>query len=52
MLNAKLLARTQYGCRFLQGQVERYSDLRSIVFDVLRKEFFELMIDPFGNYLA
>ena len=32
--------------------MERYADLREIVFDQAIGEFFELMVDPFGNYLA
>lgn len=53
------LAKDQYGCRFLQKRIDqsivtnvqaRRSNFR-IIFNEILPMFFELIIDPFGNYL-
>lgn len=53
------LAKDQYGCRFLQKRIDqsivtnaqaRRSNFR-IIFNEILPMFYELIIDPFGNYL-
>lgn len=54
------LAKDQYGCRFLQKRIDqsivtniqaRRSNFR-IIFNEILPIFYELIIDPFGNYLV
>jgi len=48
-----VLARDQGGCRFLQKLIlEKDKALIKIIFDYSIKMFFQLMMDPFGNYMA
>ena len=47
------LARDQGGCRFLQKVIlEKDPEAVKIVFECTIRSFFDLMMDPFGNYMA
>ncbi|KAM1331459.1 hypothetical protein EV1_043589 [Malus domestica] len=46
------VAKDQYGCRFLQGMLdEGTSQDLQLIFDKIINHVFELMTNPFGNYL-
>ena len=48
-----VLARDQGGCRFLQKLInDQDKEILKIIFDNSIKDFFQLMMDPFGNYMA
>ncbi|KAJ6230077.1 pumilio homology domain family member 4 [Anaeramoeba flamelloides] len=48
-----LVAKDQFGCRFLQKQIENTQDTKitKIVLDEIYNHLIEIIIDPFGNYL-
>ena len=54
------LAKDQYGCRFLQKKIDENLILNyqarlnnfTIIFDEIHSHMYELIIDPFGNYLV
>lgn len=47
------LARDQGGCRFLQKKIEEADpDIVNKIFEHTIDNFWDLMNDPFGNYLA
>lgn len=45
------LSKDQYGCRFLQKKIEESISNFQLIFNEIYSHTFELMIDPFGNYL-
>ncbi|KAK3701582.1 hypothetical protein LTR37_015436 [Vermiconidia calcicola] len=47
------LCKDQHGCRFLQKKIEEHDgqDIQ-LIFEEVKDNFTELMIDPFGNYLC
>lgn len=48
-----VLARDQGGCRFLQKIIlEKDPQIVKLVFDQAIRQFFDLMMDPFGNYMV
>ena len=50
---SNLLAKDQGGCRFLQKKIEEGDqDMINIIFDNTISSFMDIMLDPFGNYLA
>tara|TARA_R110002050_G_scaffold299366_1_gene464732 strand:- start:608 stop:1597 length:990 start_codon:yes stop_codon:yes gene_type:complete len=48
------LCKDQYGCRFLQKQLDEETDgsVTELIFEETRERFVDLMTDPFGNYLC
>ncbi|KAJ3447906.1 pumilio homology domain family member [Anaeramoeba flamelloides] len=48
-----LVAKDQFGCRFLQKQIENTKDTKitKIILDEIYNHLIEIIIDPFGNYL-
>ncbi|GAB2271226.1 hypothetical protein Dimus_006068 [Dionaea muscipula] len=47
-----LMAKDQYGCRFLQNKfAEGSNEDKMIIFNEIIGDFVELMVNPFGNYL-
>ena len=50
---SKILARDQGGCRFLQHMIDRNDrDIFTVIFNATIEDFYDLMRDPFGNYLS
>ncbi|KAJ0246108.1 Pumilio 12 [Hirschfeldia incana] len=49
----KIMAKDQYGCRFLQRKfAEKDGNHTELIFDEIIDYISELMVDPFGNYLV
>jgi hypothetical protein len=47
------LCKDQYGCRYLQKQIEEKQQAAiSVILAEIFHQFAELMVDPFGNYLC
>ena len=47
------LCKDQHGCRFLQRKLEEGNpEHRDMIFNEIFPVFFELMVDPFANYVC